>query len=1020
MSLGKAVRGSKTAKVLVAMFLPAILMAGITGKIVGTVNDAQSGQPLPGTNIIIEGTTIGCAADENGNFVILNLPPGNYTVKASMIGYKTLTITGVNVTMNLTTTLEVRLQKEVLGLEEVVVVAERPVVNREISNSQMSIQSENLTALPVNRVERALTLQAGIESGSQGIIIRGGSADQTVIMVDGLSFNDERMHNPYMAISLGAVEEIQVQTGGFNAEYGQARSGVVNIVTKEGSRNRYSGSISCHYSPPAPKHFGISVYDKKSYFNRPFFDDAVCWTGTNSGAWDSYMQNQYYKFEGWNQVALNTLQDDDPTNDLTPAAAQRVFEWYHRRQGDIEKPDYTIDLGFGGPVPGLGKQFGNPRFYLTHYRLREMFVIPLSREAWDENHTQLKLTMDLSPSMKLMLSGLYGEEYSVSPYTWTVTPTGRLLRDQAEIADLTTSDNRGLMVPYMPGWYSPGTIYHQVYGAKFTHTLSPRTLYEVRLQYKYSRHNVRQIRERDITKKYEIVPGYFVDEAPYGFSADGTSGPGSVHLGGWMNLGRDSTENATTTLGLDFTSQINIHNQIKTGFELIFNDFNVKSACVSPVMASWTRYMIYRVNPYRIGLYAQDQMDYEGFIANVGLRLDYSNGNTVVYDIDPYSKYFSSELGALLEEQAPTKKAKPTLAFSPRLGISHPITQNSKLYFNYGHFRSEPYSSYRFRLQRDGNNKMEYFGDPNMALEKTVAYELGYEQALFKQLLLKIAAYYKDISGQPGWVLYRGLSSIQYYKAANNNYADIRGFEITLQKRLGEWATGFINYTYDVRTSGYFGYLEYNEDPQQQRAYLRQNPTLTRRHPAPYARLNLDLHSPLDFGPRLSGLYPIGGWNLNLLATWRAGAYDTYNPQNLPGIVDNVRWVDYHNIDLRLTKSFKWKNFGLQLFLDITNLLNYKYLNSAGFADVYDQRDYLESLNFDWEEGVEHGHDKIGMYRPANVPYDPLEPNPNDDPEIDARNAHRKKTKSYINNPNITSLTFLYPRDFTFGVRLSF
>lgn len=995
-------------------------MAGITGKISGTVVDAQSGEPLAGANVIIEGTTIGCAADERGNFIILNVPPGDYNVKITMIGYRALTMTGVNVTMNLTTTLDVRLQKEALGMEEIVVVAERPVVNREISNSQMSIQSENLSSLPINRIDRALTLQAGIESGSMGIIVRGGDANQTVVMVDGLSLNDERMHNPYMAVSLGAVEEIQVQTGGFNAEYGQARSGVVNIVTREGDRSRYTGSVNIRYSPPAPKHFGISVYDRYSYFNRPFFDPAVCWTGTSSGAWDAYMQNQYYKFEGWNQVSQTTLQDDDPTNDLTPAAAQRVFEWYHRRQGDIKKPDYTIDLGFGGPVPFLKGRLGNPRFYLSHYRLREMFVIPLSREAWDENHTQLKLTMDVNPAMKLMLTGLYGEEYSVSPYTWTVTPTGRLLRDQAEIADLTNSDNRGLMVPYMPGWYSPGAIYHQVYGAKFTHTLSPRTLYEIRLQYKYSRHNVRQMRPRDTATLYEIVPGYFVDEAPYGFSADGTSGPGSVHLGGWMNLGRDSTENATTTLAFDFTSQINIRNQIKTGFEIVYNDFNVKSSCESPVMASWTRHMIYRVYPYRIGIYAQDQMDYEGFIANLGLRLDYSDGNTVVYDLDPYSKYFSSELGGEIEKSAPTKKAKPTLALSPRLGISHPITENAKLYFNYGHFRSEPYSSYRFRLQRDGNNKMEYFGDPGMTLEKTVAYELGFEQALFSQLLLKIAAYYKDISGQPGWVLYRGLSNIQYYKAANNNYADIRGFEITLQKRLGEWVTGFVNYTYDVRTSGYFGYLEYNEDPQQQRAYLRQNPTLTRRHPAPYARLNLDVHSPLNFGPAIAGTYPLGGWNLNLLATWRAGAYDTYNPQNLPGVVDNVRWLDYQNIDLRLTKMFKWRQFGLQLFVDVTNLLNFKYLNAAGFADIYDRQAYLESLNFDWEEGVEHGHDKLGMYRPANVAYDPLEPNPNNDPEIAARNAQRKKNKSYIDNPNITSLTFLNPRDITFGLRVSF
>jgi len=1004
----------------IVVFMWGMLQAGITGKVVGTVSDAQSGAPLIGANIVIEGTSLGCASDFSGNYVVLNITPGLYSIKATMIGYKPVVVKEVVVNMNLTSTVNIEMTTEALGLEEVVVVAERPIVKKDISNSQMSIQTATLENVPITTIGDALTLQAGIQMGTSGLVVRGGDANQTVFMVDGFSTNDERSNNPYVAVSISAVEEIQVQTGGFNAEYGQARSGIVNAVTKEGRSDRYTGTFIVKYSLPTAKHFGGSLYSKNSYLNRPFYDDDVCWVGTQNGAWDGYTQNQYYQFEGWNAVSQASLQDSDPTNDLTPSGAQRIYEYYHRRLGDIKKGDYNIDMSFGGPIPFLGTKFGNPRFYFTHFRLRDMFVYPLARDSYQENHTNLKITTDLTPTFKLILNGLYGEVYSVSPYNWTTTPTGRLITTQSEVADLVTSTRQGIMIPYMPGYYSPGAIFRQSYEAKLINTINSYSFMEARFQYKYSRNNVRKIADRDTTKQYEIFDGYYLDEAPYGYSADGTTGPGSTHLGGWMNLGRDSTENSTITIGADYTAQIGIRHQIKTGFEVVANNFKVRSGSYSDVMLSWTRSLKYTVNPYRIGVYLQDQMDYQGFIGNFGLRLDYSDGNTKYYLLDTYSKYYSSELSDKIESEAPYRDSKAAFAISPRLGISYPITNTSKLYFNYGHFRSEPSSIYRFGIQREGTGTVTYMGNPDLTFEKTIAYELGYEQSLLDLFLIKGAAYYKDVTDQAGWVLYTGLSGVQYYKAANNNYADIRGVEFTLTKRAGKWFTGFVNYTYDVRKTGYFGYLEYYEDPQAQRDYLKENPVTTRRNPAPYARMNLDFHTPDDFGPRWRNLFLLGGYNLNILADWQAGAFETYNPQEIPGVVDDVQWKDWSNVTLRISKTVVIKTVMMQTYIDVSNLFNNKYLSSAGFADAQDRLDYLESLNFEWEEGIEHGHDRIGDYRPTNVAYDPLEANPYNDPEIAARNKIRKETKSYINMPNITELTFLNPRSYTFGIRLSF
>ena len=133
-----------------------------------------------------------------------------------------------------------------------------------------------------------------------------------------------------------------------------------------------------------------------------------------------------------------------------------------------------------------------------------------------------------------------------------------------------------------------------------------------------------------------------------------------------------------------------------------------------------------------------------------------------------------------------------------------------------------------------------------------------------------------------------------------------------------------------------------------------------------------------------------------------------------------MQWKDWYNLDLRLSKVIAYRGLDLQCYVDFTNVLNSKHLSMAGFADNYDYLDYLASLNFSWEKGDEKGDDRVGTYRPQGVAYDTLELNPNNDPEIHKSNEARKEKKSYIDMPNIDSLTFLNPRDIIFGVKIYF
>ena len=278
------------------------------------------------------------------------------------------------------------------------------------------------------------------------------------------------------------------------------------------------------------------------------------------------------------------------------------------------------------------------------------------------------------------------------------------------------------------------------------------------------------------------------------------------------------------------------------------------------------------------------------------------------------------------------------------------------------------------------------------------------------------------MTNQPNWVAFTSADgSVNYVKAENNNYEDIRGIELTMSKGHGTWWSGFVNYTYQVESEGYFGLRHHYQDPQKQRDYiLRYPPAQVKPLPRPYFRLNLVLHSPARFGPKVLDRHPLGNWQASFLGNWKAGQYSTWNPNEIPGLSANVRWVDSVNVDLRFSKSIQLRGSEFEIFADIENLLDTKYLSYAGFSGIRDFESYMYSLNFDFEEGVEKGNDRIGTYRPDDVDYDPLEANPYDDPDIAAANKRRKETKSYIDNPDIRSMTFLDPRKINIGIRLNF
>ncbi len=209
------------------------------GKIRGVVTDAAGNEPLPGVNVYIDGTTQGTSTDVNGEYVIIGLRPDTYTIVASYVGFQTTRVNDVRVSIDQTTTLDISLQEEIVLGEEVVVTAQRPLVQRDLTATTATVTSEEIQALPLENFSDVVNLQAGVVNGH----FRGGRIGEVGYWVDGLPVTDAYDGGLSVSIENDMVQELQVVTGAFNAEYGQAMSGIVNVVTRDGS-NTFSGSFS--------------------------------------------------------------------------------------------------------------------------------------------------------------------------------------------------------------------------------------------------------------------------------------------------------------------------------------------------------------------------------------------------------------------------------------------------------------------------------------------------------------------------------------------------------------------------------------------------------------------------------------------------------------------------------------------------------------------------------------------------------------------------------------------------------
>lgn len=223
--------------VILFLLLATVAFAGTNGILEGTVRDKKTNEKIPGVAVLIVGTQQGSASDGEGYFQVQNLRAGTYEVRFSHVGYQTLVIKNITINPDLRTRLNVQMEPADVQMQEIIVIQEKPPIQRDVTGTTFSFSSEEMKLLPLTKLTDVVTLKAGVTAEGN---IRGGKTTEVLYLVDGLPVQDVLSGGLKTDLPNSSISGLSLYTGGFEPEYGNALSGVVNIVTKTGSdRHRF-------------------------------------------------------------------------------------------------------------------------------------------------------------------------------------------------------------------------------------------------------------------------------------------------------------------------------------------------------------------------------------------------------------------------------------------------------------------------------------------------------------------------------------------------------------------------------------------------------------------------------------------------------------------------------------------------------------------------------------------------------------------------------------------------------------
>jgi outer membrane receptor protein involved in Fe transport len=855
-----------------ALILLAANVAGAadTGTISGLVTD-QNGEPLSGVFVVVKGAQRFATSNADGYYVITPVPVGVFEVKASRIGYSEQARTGVKVIAGLRTNASFQLQSGG-AIGTVYIQSEEPLIKWTETYTESIIGREQLETQVVDEFADVLVRTPGIvyetsDASTLNLHIRGGRGNEIAYIVDGVNITNPIVGGAGMQIPVDAIEQMNVITAGWDAEFGEAQSGIINIQTKEG-RDKYTGEV------------GVT---QELY--------------TAKREWDSHK-------------ALESTGLEDPASPLVTWHTATRETKYSKYRGS-----------FGGPIwPGVDKL----GYFAAGDYTRDWTVYPLPEPAikWNANG---KLSVRPTGRVRMVVSGgraweqrqLYKNEYQY----------------------------------HLDGYYYRKEGSNRL-SANVTHNVSDRFYYSVTgATFKNNRSLItggKHWTDYDLNRVKTDPTGWFVTSGDYPIYETRDQ----VYYDGKVDF-----QYEVARVGDNRALSMNV---IKGGVGLKNQDVDFYQVQAYPANVYTD---IFHVYPFESHAYLQDKLEYSGMVINIGLRFDVFSPNAS-YPDDPFNYRWGYAHTPTTEEfiginsaspyrfywDMPRIEAEKSYQVSPRVGVSYPISDRDKLHFSYGHFFQVPPLVYLYRsTQEQLTGAYPIMGNPDLAPQKTVQYEIGVEHLFTDDLKAKVSAYFKDIRDLIDTERINYAQGWNYTKIVNADFGSVRGMEVTIDKRMTRHFSGNLGYTFSVAkglASNYYQGYNY--------AYRGWNV------PNQENLLDWDQTHKLDLTLDYRTNYNIHNFGANTTVSYGSGMPYSKPPAGAgqPEInSERMPWT----LDWNVKGEYSVTYWGLTytVFCEVINLLN---------------RDNV--FNFGEDEGDGAGSDWLPWYYrydDANGPYDDME-----------------------------------------------
>ncbi len=823
------------------LFLVAPLLAG-SGKIAGTVRDAGNGNLLPAASVRVVGSKHGAVCDQSGRFFILNVPSGIYSVRASYVGYADVVVQDVRVSLDLTSSLNFELLSTEIRVAEMVVRAERPIIDKNATNAVRIVGGAELEALPFRGVQNALAIQAGVVEDEGRLHVRGSRADEVAYFVEGAN-----VRNPitgFSAVTLidEALQEVQLQAGGFNAEYGGANGGIVLQELRTAGSGWDVGFVleSDRISSKYKKRLGTYSY---GYGGQVLtMSGPVLGNQNVRGLVAAQRRVRDSRPVFWHGFRFEDLVDTGDrggrihwANGATPDTVGVLrmkpgnIDHTGRSQVDVNANLLFDYLPIQLRVTGL---YTFDEIELNPAPVRNMLNtrrLPISESS--SGLLNLKATHVLDASTFLQLQASFYKQRRET-FDSSLGSSFMVYNDSAAVADVLSQGISYARQGAPPQPYDmngfpfsrPGTPTSFANGSERSSAFSKEEdTYAGGGGSVTKQHGQHQVRagldlQRWTSRRYLVVLSslrsgiqntYPNLEAVYQRYYAGEISEGEI-LGGLIDAAKAAPEGEGDLADFrDFmrnTSRGDFFGYDEFGRR---KDTNGLEGPRHPLLAS---------------AYLQDKLEYDDLIVQAGLRWDYFDADSWRF-VDPAAPVRDQDRFTVVVRDdsvgtytgvpdAPImRKTRSFSEISPRLGFSFPVSERTVFHVQYGRFSQMPAMRSMFRggiglaLELGGQNFIPFPTAFDVEPVRTTQYEIGVGHQFHDKASFDLTGFYRDVKGQLQLQRQRlsagAVDASAYNFLQNGDFATTRGLELTLRMRRTQRLLTQFDYTLsDARGTG--------------------------------------------------------------------------------------------------------------------------------------------------------------------------------------------------------------------------